>query len=123
MSQMRAIKAHRSGSPIPMPTPSAILPVVVNPVAEAGLAEGDETVCEAEGEFEDTGVARLSVFIEVAVAVAAVAAVVVVVVGSVMLKYVETKPSGPSGFTQKKNSFEYERSKPSSWTVQVKFVT
>ena len=95
--------------------------VVVKPAEEAGLAEEDPTESVAKAEVEETGEARLDVFIEVAVA--AVAVFVVDVVGSVMLKYVETKPSGPSGFTHRKNSFEYDRSKPKSWRVHVKFVT
>lgn len=49
--------------------------------------------------------------------------VLVVEVGSVMLKYVETNPPFVSGLTQRKNSLEYERSKPYTWTTQVKLVT
>lgn len=121
LSHIRAPKAHSTGSPIPIPTPSAILLVVVKPAEETGLAEKDPTESVAKAEVEETGEARLNVFLEVAVA--AVAVFVVDAVGSVMLKYVETKPSGPFGFTHRKNSFEYDRSKPRSWTVHVKFVT
>jgi hypothetical protein len=121
MSQIRAPRAHSTGSPTPIPTPSATFPVVDKPTEEVELAAVGETKSVAEAKFEEAGVARLDVFIEVAVV--AVDVIVVDEVVSVMLKYVETKPSGPSGFTQKKNSFEYDRSKPRSWTVQVKFVT
>jgi hypothetical protein len=109
LSQISALRAHNTGIPIPTPTPRAILLVVVNPAEGEGVGVSEEEEVaedesEAEVEDEDTGEARLRVFI--AVAVAAVAVVVVVVLGSVMLKYVETKPSGPSGFTQRKNSLE-----------------
>lgn len=50
-------------------------------------------------------------------------AVLVVEVGSVMLKYVETNPPFSSGLTQRKNSLEYERSNPYTWTTHVKLVT
>lgn len=123
LSQIRAPRAHSTGSPTPIPTPSATFPVVVKPAGEVGLAAVDETESVAEARVKEAGVARLDVFIEVAVVAVAVAVFVVDVVGSVMLKYVEMKPSGPSGFTQRKNSFEYDRSKPRSWTVHVKFVT
>lgn len=44
-------------------------------------------------------------------------------VGSVMLKYVETNPPFSSGLIQRKNSLEYDRSNPYTWTTHVKLVT
>lgn len=84
LRHIRTPRAHSIRTPTPTPTPSAILLVVVKPTEEAELAEDSATVSVAEDEAEDTGVARLDVLIEVAVA--AVAVDVAVVVGSVMLK-------------------------------------
>lgn len=111
LSQIRMPRAQRIGIPTPTPTPSAILDVVVR-VVDWGVVLLDDVVAEEDGDddgeeydarADDDTDARLRVLPDVE---EDIVAVVVVDVGSEMLKYVDVKPSGPSGFIQRKKTLE-----------------
>ena len=96
-------------APTPTPTPRAIFDVIVSAeaslvVSESAVVDGGEAVF-VDGESDVTGSAvKLEAVVAVAEDIDAV--LEVVFVGSVMLKYEETKPPGPSGLIQMKKTLE-----------------
>lgn len=101
-SQTKITSAHSIDPPIPAPTPIAIFEV-----CDISEGDDDDAVAELDVELVVDGDATFEIMASVEVAVdEVVEAVVVVDDDSVILKKLEVKPFGPSGFIQRKKTFE-----------------
>lgn len=100
-NQTKTTSAQSIDPPIPAPTPIAIFEV-------CDISEGDDdAVAELDVELVTDGDATFDIMASVEVDVdEVVEAVVVVDEGLVILKKLEVKPFGPSGFIQRKKTFE-----------------
>lgn len=99
-NQIKMTNAHSIEPPTPAPTPIAIFDV--GDISEDDASAVAELVMEGEATFE----IMASVEVDVESVVVVVAVEVVVDDGFVILKKLEVKPFGPSGFIQRKKTFE-----------------